>query len=195
MGQRKYYGRIHVAGNPLDGTTGAAEVIRLSDCPYAEDIKRAMAAYLPLWPWQYGVAQLYQESLWNPLAVSPAGAEGIAQFMPETWDDMVRKMGFVDTASPFEPMFAIPAFGRYMRDLRRVWSHVDRTEDERRKLTMASYNCGTGNMLKAQKVAQGASGYDRIIAALPQVTGVKNAHETADYVAKIYRWYGELSST
>ena len=70
----------------------------------------------------------------------------------------------------------------------------ERTEDERRKLTMASYNCGTGNMLKAQKVAQGASGYDRIIAALPHVTGIANAAETTDYVIKIERWYGELTA-
>jgi cell wall-associated NlpC family hydrolase len=30
-------------------------------------------------------AQIYQESGWNPQARSPAGAEGIAQFIPGTW--------------------------------------------------------------------------------------------------------------
>ncbi|GAA3051298.1 hypothetical protein GCM10020000_35630 [Streptomyces olivoverticillatus] len=30
-------------------------------------------------------AQIYTESNWNPRAVSPADARGIAQFIPETW--------------------------------------------------------------------------------------------------------------
>ena len=37
-------------------------------------------------------AQIYQESGWNPRAVSPAGAQGIAQFKPDTW----AKFGKVD---------------------------------------------------------------------------------------------------
>ena len=174
--------------------TGTAEVIHLSDCPFADDIQRAMAVYLPQWPWQYGPAQLYQESLWNPAAKSGAGAMGIAQFEPDTWHETVDGMGFVDTASPFDPNFAIPAYGWYMRKLRQVWNHVDRTEDDRRRITMACYNCGTGNMLRAQELAGGAIDYATIIAALPQITGDENARQTSEYVEKIERWYAELSA-
>jgi cell wall-associated NlpC family hydrolase len=54
-------------------------------------------------------AQIEQESNWNPNAVSPAGAEGISQFLPSTWVTWARP----PSASPFDPAAAIPAQGRY----------------------------------------------------------------------------------
>ena len=47
-------------------------------------------------------AQLDAESGWNPYAISPAGAQGIAQFMPGT----ARSYGLDD---PFDPDAAIDA--------------------------------------------------------------------------------------
>jgi len=61
---------------------------------------------------RYGVpdrlltAQLQQESGFNPYAVSSAGAEGIAQFMPAT----ARSIGLVN---PFDPTAAINAAAKY----------------------------------------------------------------------------------
>src|ERR687893_629575 len=55
-------------------------------------------------------AQLFAESGFNPFAVSPAGAQGIAQFMPGT----ARGYGLDD---PFDPHAAIDAQGHLMRDL------------------------------------------------------------------------------
>ena len=40
----------------------------------------------PVVPASVLAAQLASESSWDPRAVSPAGASGIAQFMPEVWD-------------------------------------------------------------------------------------------------------------
>ena len=57
-------------------------------------------------------AQLYAESDFNPFARSPAGAEGIAQFMPGT-------ATLVGLADPFDPEQAIDAQARLMRDLLR----------------------------------------------------------------------------
>src|SRR5690348_14247105 len=51
-------------------------------------------------------AQIQQESNWNPNAVSPAGAQGISQFLPSTWPHW-SKPG----ESPFDPAAAIPAQG------------------------------------------------------------------------------------
>ncbi len=72
-------------------------------------------------------AQLYAESGFNPFVVSPAGAQGIAQFMPGT----ARGMGLDD---PFDPDAAIDAQGHLMRDLLRQFGAVP--------LALAAYNAG-----------------------------------------------------
>ena len=53
---------------------------------------------------------LWKESLFEPSAISPAGAQGIAQFMPET----ARIVGLDD---PYNPAKAIVASARYLRRL------------------------------------------------------------------------------
>jgi hypothetical protein len=72
-------------------------------------------------------AQLYAESGFNPFATSPAGAQGIAQFMPAT----ARAYGLDD---PFDAEQAIDAQARLMRDLLRRFASVP--------LALAAYNAG-----------------------------------------------------
>jgi hypothetical protein len=72
-------------------------------------------------------AQLYKESSFNPFARSPAGAEGIAQFMPGT----ARAMGL---RNPFDADRAIDAQAHQMRDLLRQFGAVP--------LALAAYNAG-----------------------------------------------------
>jgi soluble lytic murein transglycosylase-like protein len=74
-------------------------------------------------------AQLYAESNFNPFARSPAGAEGIAQFMPGT----AEAIGLLD---PFDPDAAIKAQARLMRDLLGRFGSVP--------LALAAYNAGPG---------------------------------------------------
>ena len=74
-------------------------------------------------------AQLYAESNFNPFAVSRAGAQGIAQFMPGT----AAAMGLRD---PFDAERAIDAQARLMRDLLRRFPAVP--------LALAAYNAGPG---------------------------------------------------
>jgi hypothetical protein len=72
-------------------------------------------------------AQLMAESNFNPFAVSPAGAQGIAQFIPST----AASYGLRD---PFDPVEAMNAQAHLMSDLiRRLGSP---------QLALAAYNAG-----------------------------------------------------
>lgn len=59
-------------------------------------------------------AQLQQESGWDPKAISDKGAQGIAQFMPETWERWGVDLDGDGEADPFDPVEAIDAQGRLM---------------------------------------------------------------------------------
>jgi hypothetical protein len=94
---------------------------------YRETIARAAQR------WNVGAAllaaQLYVESGFDPNARSPAGAEGIAQFMPGT----AAALGL---DNPFDPAAAIDAQAHLMRDLLRRFASV--------ALALAAYNAGAG---------------------------------------------------
>jgi Transglycosylase SLT domain/D-alanyl-D-alanine carboxypeptidase len=75
-------------------------------------------------------AQLYAESGFNPFAQSPAGAQGIAQFMPGTADAY-------GLDNPFDPVEAIDAQAHLMSDLLRQF-------DGKVALALAGYNAGAG---------------------------------------------------
>ncbi|HEV3379063.1 MAG TPA: transglycosylase SLT domain-containing protein [Thermoleophilaceae bacterium] len=83
--------------------------------------------------WNVGAAllsaQIYAESNFNPFAQSPAGAQGIAQFMPGT----AQSLGL---DNPFDPEEAIDAQAHLMRDLLRRFGSVP--------LALAAYNAGPG---------------------------------------------------
>jgi Transglycosylase SLT domain/D-alanyl-D-alanine carboxypeptidase len=74
-------------------------------------------------------AQLMAESNFNPFAVSPAGAQGIAQFMPGT----AASYGL---DNPFDPVAAIDAQAHLMADLIRQLGSPE--------LALAGYNAGPG---------------------------------------------------
>jgi hypothetical protein len=74
-------------------------------------------------------AQIYAESNFNPFAVSAAGAQGIAQFMPGT----AAALGLADA---FDAAQAIDAQAHLMRDLLRRFVSVP--------LALAAYNAGAG---------------------------------------------------
>lgn len=83
-------------------------------------------------------AQLKQESGFDPDAVSPAGAEGIAQFMPKTWES------FGEGGDPFDPEDAIAAQGRYLKYLADFMEDHAGDDEQLVKLVLAGYNAGEG---------------------------------------------------
>jgi hypothetical protein len=78
-------------------------------------------------------AQLKAESDFNPNSVSPAGAQGIAQFMPGT----ARSMGLTD---PFDPREAILAQAKLMGQLIKQFGSIPKA--------LAAYNAGPGAVQK-----------------------------------------------
>lgn len=161
---------------------------------YDAMIAEAMRRFVPMRDWRWGKAQLFQESRLNPIAHNArSGADGIAQFMRPTWDDMLASVpGIPRHATPFDVTWAIPAYAFYMSKLNSWWK-TDRSADEKWRLAVASYNCGFGNMLKAQQLAGGARDYHLIIERLHEVTGDANASETRNYVMRIEGYYSQLT--
>lgn len=95
-------------------------------------------------PYEIAGKQLMQESTFNPKAVSPVGAQGLAMFMPDTW----RMYG--NGGDPFNPDDALEAYGRYMKVLREQVKDLAKGDANLEiQLTLAAYNAGPGNVLKA----------------------------------------------
>lgn len=154
---------------------------------YDEWIEDAVITHLPEgYDFRLFKAQLWQESRLDPNAVSPAGAVGVAQFMPKTWTQWATKAGYPGVKRT-DPEASIFTGAAYMAWLINEWSWP-RPAIDRYCLAMASYNAGLGNILKAQKVIGNPSSYAEIIKGLPQITGRKS-RETISYVGNILDFY------
>src|SRR5690606_37331574 len=66
----------------------------------------------------------------DPTAVSPKGAQGVMQFMPETWDSYAKGK------DPRDPVASIDAGARYIADLIKQY-------DGNVRAAIAHYNGGT----------------------------------------------------
>lgn len=160
---------------------------------YDGEIRAAVKLWWGDYPhWQAWKAQLYQESLLNPEAVSPAGAMGLAQFMPATWREITRAMGW-GTVDRRLAQPAIEGGAFYMARLRVAWPSP-RPPDERQRLAQASYNAGIGNILKAQRLCGNARLWAAISPCLDRVTGKRNAAETTGYVDRIAKWQALIAA-
>ena len=151
--------------------------------------KEAAAEYLPATDWRLLKAQGIQESQLEPNAKSQAGALGIMQFMPATWDEWSLKAGF-KYVERTEPEASIFTGALYMRWLIAEWAWP-RPEIDRYCLALASYNAGIGNLLKAQDAAHDSISYSSIVNKLPDITG-DHARETIWYVKKILAYYNDM---
>ena len=96
--------------------------------------------------WRLVVAQMHQESLFNPAAVSDKGAQGLMQILPGT----AQELGFSDVHTPAH---AIHAGVLYMKKLRdRFESNVP--IEERTWFALAAYNAGYSRIKRARKLAE-----------------------------------------
>ena len=83
-------------------------------------------------PEEFFTRLIWQESRFDPGAVSPAGAQGIAQFMPQT----AKTRGLTNA---FEPLQALRESASYLRELRTTFRG-------NLGLAAAAYNAGPGQV-------------------------------------------------
>jgi murein DD-endopeptidase MepM/ murein hydrolase activator NlpD len=109
-------------------------------------------------------AQLDAESGWDPTARSPAGAHGLAQFMPATWATWGADFDGDGDATAFDPEDAIVAQGRFMGHLLRLATASGYPGDPV-DLALAGYNAGWG----AVQTHRGVPPYPQTIAYLARI--------------------------
>ena len=116
---------------------------RASVCSAVASVARANDLPVPFF-----ANLIWQESGFRPAVVSPAGAQGIAQFMPET----AKEYGL---ANPFDPIHALHAAGRFLNRLVAKFGNLG--------LAAAAYNAGPGRvndfMTKRRKLPDETKNY------------------------------------
>ena len=100
------------------------------------------------WDWKLLAAQAYQESAFDPNAVSYMGALGLMQLMPST----ARSMG-VSISDAFDPETNLRGAVRLINKLNDHYRSISDTH-ERLKFILAAYNAGSGHIDDARNLAR-----------------------------------------
>lgn len=117
---------------------------------YDELVKKYSTKYE--FDWRFITAQMFQESKFNPRAVSSAGAIGLMQVMPAT----AKLLGFNKIQPPENNIHAGTKYMRWIYE--KFGTHISAVD--RSWFTLASYNAGLGHVLDAQRLAK-KQGLDR----------------------------------
>lgn len=100
------------------------------------------------WDWKLLASMCYQESGFDPNAVSWAGARGLMQIMPST----ARGIG-VEPNMLFDPQVNMKLSARLIKQLDGKFKNVI-NPNERKKFVLASYNGGIGHVVDAMNLAR-----------------------------------------
>ena len=137
--------------------------------------------------WRYFKAQAVAESNLREDARSAAGAQGLMQIMPRTFQEIRRKNPAIEGGAN-HPRWNIAAGIWHDRQNFILWT-AERPFAERLKYMLGSYNAGRGNILRAQRIVlrEGldATHWSAIEQKLPQVTG-RRSGETIAYVTRVF---------
>lgn len=112
--------------------------------PYDETIKKYSKEID--WDWRLVASMMYQESRFNPKAVSWAGAFGLMQLMPKT----AGSFGVSYSSTPQQQIAAGIKFVEWLDER----LYFIENEEERRNFILASYNVGLGHVLDARRLAE-----------------------------------------
>ena len=151
------------------------------------------------WDWRLMAAQCYQESTFDPMAQSWAGARGLMQIMPSTADHLG-----LARADMNDPEKNIAAAARLLKEL---YAHFSDIPDprERQDFVLAAYNGGQFHIRDAMHLAerdgQNAKSWDVVAQYVLKLSepryyqdplvkyGYMRGSETKDYVERIrLRW-------
>jgi len=145
-------------------------------------------------------ALAYQESHWDPSAISPTGVRGIMMLTRRT----AESLGVMDR---LDPAAAIDAGARYLADRhRRLPDTIP--EPDRTFLALASYNIGRGHLLDARQLARelgkNPDSWDDMKEVLPLKAdkryypntryGYARGYEPVHYVQRIRNYRDVISS-
>jgi len=149
--------------------------------------------------WRLLAAVGYQESLWDPAAVSPTGVRGLMQITTDTAE-------FLKIDNRLDPMQSIRGAARY---LQRIHSNLppEIPEPDRTWMTLAAYNIGIGHLVDAREITRAQGGdpnrWLEVRSHLPLLTqakwhrktkyGYARGHEAVTYVGNIRTYYDMLS--
>ncbi|PCJ31444.1 MAG: membrane-bound lytic murein transglycosylase MltF [Gammaproteobacteria bacterium] len=149
--------------------------------------------------WRLLAAVSYQESHWDPKAVSSTGVKGLMMLTLDT----AKQMNIEDREDPLQ---SIPAGAAYLASIhRRLPEQIDREQD-RLWMALASYNIGLGHLEDARVLAQndGANPnlWSDVRKYLPLLTkkkwyqstryGYARGGEAVRYIENIRRYYDIL---
>ncbi|GAB6842535.1 hypothetical protein HNR00_004608 [Methylorubrum rhodinum] len=121
----------------LAAALALADPARATASPESETVEQALcrliegSARAQNLPVPFLTRLIWRESSFRVGVVSPAGAQGVAQFMPGT----ARERGLTD---PFDPEQAIPHAAHFLSDLKRQFGNLG--------LAAAAYNGGPGRV-------------------------------------------------
>jgi len=151
--------------------------------------------------WRLIAAVGYQESHWDPTAVSPKGAQGIMMLTPDT----AQLMGI---ANPMDAGQSIVGGSNYLWRMKRRIAKLspDIPDQDLTWMALAAYNMGFGHLLDAREVTKANGGNpDRWVDvkdALPLLMerrwytqarwGYARGRETRAYVRNIRNYYDIL---
>ena len=100
--------------------------------------------------WYLLSAIAYVESKFDTTLVSPAGAVGLMQIMPSTYNGILLEMGKDTTLRSSE--LDVEVAVHYLHKLNDMFDFID--QEERLNYILGSYNCGAGHVFDAMRLAR-----------------------------------------
>ncbi len=130
-------------------------------------------------------AQIRAESAYSATAYSTAGAQGMAQFMPNTARSMARLYPELRPANPRDPSWAFRAQALHMRDLVASYPSAD-TLCDRYAFALSAYNGGPKALDRERALATATTVWFGAGGVEPQRSRTRaNWNENRTYVRRI----------